>query len=208
MSGTPSAFVHRFEPSDDPSARTLLLLHGTGGNESSLLGLGRALAPRAALLAPRGKVLENGMPRFFRRFAEGVFDEADLRERAGELAAFVSEARTTYGLPSPVALGFSNGANIAAAVLLLHPDVLAGAILLRAMAPFTEAPAAELRGKPVLLLSGSADPIVPEETAARLVAQLEGSGAHVEHHVLPAGHELTHADMDLTQAWLAKHAML
>ncbi|GJE00111.1 alpha/beta hydrolase [Methylobacterium isbiliense] len=197
------SFVHRFEPAGAPDRPPLLLLHGTGGDETDLMPLGRMLAPGAALLSPRGPVLENGMPRFFRRLAEGVFDEADLRRRAADLAAFVGAARETYGLPAPLAVGFSNGANIAAAMLLLHPEVLAGALLIRAMVPLAEPPAADLAGRPVLILSGSLDPIVPAQNAARLAAQLGAAGAAVTHEVLPAGHGLTQADLARAQAWLA-----
>jgi phospholipase/carboxylesterase len=197
---------HRFVPATDPAHRPLLLLHGTGGDEDDLLPLGRAVAPGAALLSPRGAVEENGMPRFFRRLAEGVFDEADLRRRTAELAQFVHAACTRYEVPAPVAVGFSNGANIAAALLLLHPGVLVGAVLLRAMAPFREAPSAMLPGTPVLLLSGVADPIVPADNAARLAAQLDAAGAEVTHQVLPAGHGLSAADVTATSAWLKGHA--
>jgi phospholipase/carboxylesterase len=146
-------------------------------------------------------VLENGMPRFFRRFAEGVFDEADVTARARELADFITEARAAYGLHPPAALGFSNGANIAAALMLLRPDVLAGAALLRAMVPLSAPPAADLSGKRVLILSGSADPIVPAENAGRLAAMLTRSGAEVDHRTLPVGHGLSQADVNLTRAW-------
>ena len=195
------SFVHRFEPGRGQEP-PLLLLHGTGGDESDLLPLGRLVAPGAALLAPRGKVLENGMPRFFRRLAEGVFDEADVRRRAVELADFVEEARQAYGLAAPVALGFSNGANIAAAVLLLRPEALAGAALLRAMVPLATPPEAELEGKPVLILSGAMDPIVPADDAARLASMLARAGAAVSHRTLPAGHGLSQADVTLTREWL------
>ncbi|GJE56733.1 alpha/beta hydrolase [Methylobacterium thuringiense] len=198
------SFVHRFEPGTDPAQPPLLLLHGTGGDESDLLPLGRSLAPGAALLSPRGPVLENGMPRFFRRLAEGVFDEDDVRRRAGDLADFVAEARAAYGIAAPLAVGFSNGANIAAAMLLLRPESLAGAVLLRAMVPLAEPPAADLGGKPVLILSGAADPIVPEESARRLAGQLGRAGAEVEHAVLPAGHGLTQSDVARAEAWMAR----
>ncbi|MCE4223956.1 alpha/beta hydrolase [Methylobacterium sp. C25] len=201
------SFIHRFEPGTDAGQPPLLLLHGTGGDETDLLSLGRSLAPRAALLSPRGKVSENGMPRFFRRLAEGVFDEADLRFRAGELADFVEEARDAYGLPAPIALGFSNGANIAAAMLMLRPKVLAGAVLLRAMVPLATPPAVDLAGKPVLLLSGMADPIVPEANARRLAGQLREAGADVEHAVLPAGHGLGQADLTRIEAWLQRQRL-
>ena len=200
------SFVHRFEPATLAGLPPLLLLHGTGGDETDLLDLGRALAPGAALLSPRGKVLENGMPRFFRRLAEGVFDESDVARRAGELAAFVAEARGAYGLSPPVAIGFSNGANIAAALLLVHPEALAGAVLLRAMTPLAEPPAADLAGRPVLLVSGAMDPIVPAADAARLAERLAASGAEVEHRVVPAGHGLSRTDFDVARAWIGRLA--
>src|SRR5262249_11765205 len=149
-------FSHRFVPGERAETRPLLLLHGTGGNEDDLLPLGRMVAPGAALLSPRGKVLEQGMPRFFRRLAEGVFDEDDVRARAHELADFVAAAREHYRIGAPVALGYSNGANIAAAVMLLRPEALAGGILLRAMVPLAKLEAKEgLSGKAVLVVSGA-----------------------------------------------------
>lgn len=199
---TESTFIHRYEPARDAGSPPLLLLHGTGGDENDLLGLGKMISPGSALLSPRGRVLEHGMPRFFRRLAEGVFDEDDVRKRALELGDFVAEAQQRYGIAAPVAVGFSNGANIAAALLLLKPEALAGAILLRAMVPLADAPKAELGGKPVLLLSGQADPIVPASNSARLAALLSESGAHVDHKVLPAGHQLSQADVTLARNWI------
>ncbi|ACA17502.1 phospholipase/Carboxylesterase [Methylobacterium sp. 4-46] len=195
-------FIHRHEPATAPERAPLLLLHGTGGDESDLIPLGRALSPGAALLSPRGPVLESGMPRFFRRLAEGVFDEADLRRRADDLAAFVGEAREVYGLAAPVAVGFSNGANIAAALLLRHPGLLAGAVLLRAMVPLTDPPAGDLGGTPVLILSGRMDPIVPAANAADLARRLRAAGAAVTHEVLPGGHGLMQADLARARDWL------
>jgi len=142
------------------------------------------------------------MPRFFRRLAEGVFDEEDLRRRTAELGDFVAEARAAYGLAAPVALGFSNGANIASAMLLLRPDALAGAALLRPMLPFAKPPQAELAGKPVLILSGSMDPIAPAAGAARLARLLEDAGAAVRSESLPAGHGLSQADVTIAKAWM------
>ncbi|MBN9450370.1 MAG: alpha/beta hydrolase [Bosea sp.] len=198
-------FIHVFEPGSEPARRPLLLLHGTGGDERDLLSLGHTVAPGASLLSPRGKILEGSASRFFRRLAEGVFDEADLKRRTDELAEFVLWAQERYGLPAPIALGFSNGANIAAALLLQRPDILAGAALLRAMVPFAEPPRADLAGKPVLILSGAFDPIVPKASAERLAWQLGENGAVVEHRVLPAGHGLGQADIGLLGDWLARH---
>lgn len=197
-----SDFIHRFEPAISAASPPLLLLHGTGGDENDLLGLGKMISPGSALLSPRGRVLEHGMPRFFRRLAEGVFDEEDVRRRALELGDFVADARQRYGIAAPVAVGFSNGANIAAALLLLKPDVLAGAVLLRAMVPFSAPPKAELGGKPVLLLSGQADPIVPASNSSQLAAVLSKAGARVDHKVLPAGHQLSQADVALAGKWI------
>jgi phospholipase/carboxylesterase len=202
------SFIHRFEPGTDAGSPPLILLHGTGGNEDDLIPLGRTVAPNSALLSPRGKVLEGGMPRFFRRLSEGVFDEEDVRRRALELADFIGEAREAYGIAAPFALGYSNGANIAAAVLLLRPDVLAGAILLRAMVPLSHQPHPGLRGKPVLIVSGASDPIIPPLNARRLASMLKQAGAAVEHQTLPVGHELSQADVSLARAWLEKNEAL
>ncbi|MCK1715397.1 MULTISPECIES: alpha/beta hydrolase [unclassified Bradyrhizobium] len=199
---TESAFIHCFEPANSAGSTPLLLLHGTGGDENDLVGLGKMISPGSALLSPRGRVLEHGMPRFFRRLTEGVFDEEDVRRRALELSDFVADARQRYGIAAPVAVGFSNGANIAAALLLLKPDLLSGAILLRAMVPLSDQPKAALDGKPVLLLSGQADPIVPASNSSRLAALLSAAGASVSHKVLPAGHQLSQADVTLSRGWI------
>jgi phospholipase/carboxylesterase len=168
--------------------------------------LGHEIAPGAALLSPRGNVLEGNMPRFFRRFREGLFDEEDVRCRAGKLANFVTKARRAYGLAEPLALGYSNGANIAAAVLLLHPKTFVGAILLRAMAPLADLPRPDLSGVPVLILSGLNDPIAPRSSADKLAAALAAAGARVERDDLPAGHGLTQADVTRAKAFYALEA--
>ena len=199
-------YVHRFEPGAEPRRLPVLLLHGTGGDEANMLPLGREIAPGAALLSPRGNVFEGNMPRFFRRFREGLFDEDDVRRRASELANFVAEARGAYGLARPFALGYSNGANIAAAVLLLHPKTLAGAILFRAMAPLAEPPTPDLSGIAVLILSGLNDPIAPRSTAEKLAAALAAAGARVERDDLPTGHGLTQADVTKAKAFYAQEA--
>jgi phospholipase/carboxylesterase len=147
--------------------------------------------------------MENGMPRFFRRHAEGVFDEDDVRLRANELADFVDAARNAYGIGKPVAAGFSNGANIAAAVLLLRPEALAGAILLRAMVPLSHPPKVDLSGKRILMVSGEHDPIVPRENAAHLASLLSARGAQVDSHALPIGHQLSQADLTLAGRWIS-----
>jgi phospholipase/carboxylesterase len=199
----PDTFRHVFVPGK--SRRTLLLLHGTGGNEHDLLSIGRDLDAEASLLSPRGKVLENGLPRFFRRLAEGVFDEEDLILRSHELADFISEAATSYSLDSEriYAVGYSNGANIAAGVLLLRPGVLAGAALLRAMVPLIPEVLPKLNDTSILLLSGRYDPLVPEENARRLAALLTDAGAAVALHFENAGHQLTEQTFEATRQWLA-----
>jgi phospholipase/carboxylesterase len=199
---TKLGLTHRFIPATQPDLTPLLLLHGTGGDENDLIPLGEQLSPGAALLSPRGKVLENGMPRFFRRLVEGVFDLDDLKARTQELADFVGQARNIYGLAAPIAVGFSNGANIAASLLLTQPDVLAGAVLLRAMLPFEPEPLPDLAGKPVLLLSGSNDPMMPAAARDRLVAVLQAAGAKLVDEALPAGHNLTQNDLVIAAQWL------
>jgi predicted esterase len=199
--------VHQFEPGS-ATHPTLLLLHGTGGDENDLLPLGRALLPGAALLCPRGAVLERGQPRFFRRLAEGVFDLEDLRVRTAELATFVREAAATYQLDASriVAVGFSNGANMAASLMLADTGVLAGAVLLRPMVPFEPEVRPKLRGVPVLISSGRADPIVPPALVERLGVLLGDAGAAVELLWQPGGHGLTKGDVDAASAFLNKHA--
>lgn len=196
-------FVHVYQPAAAPDAPTLLLLHGTGGDEHDMLPIG-AIAPGAALLSPRGKVLEHGMPRFFRRLAEGVFDEEDVRRRAAELAQFVKDAASEYSFDRRhvVAVGFSNGANIASALLLLHPGLLAGAILFRAMVPLEPDPSPRLEGTRILLSNGRMDPIVSVVETERLAALLRRSGAHVTLAWQDAGHELTRRDLDAARGWL------
>jgi predicted esterase len=158
---------------------TLLLLHGTGGNENALLDLGNMLLPGAALLSPRGKVLERGMPRFFRRLAEGVFDQEDLALRTDELVAFLKDAVNEYQLDPAriVAVGYSNGANIAASVLLRHPRALAGAVLFHPMVPFEPKEPPALAGTKVFMSAGRFDPMVPRELTERLAELLVNCGA-------------------------------
>ncbi len=197
-------FVHRFAAGS--TGATILLLHGTGGSEDDLLPLGRALAPGAALLSPRGQVLERGMPRFFRRLAEGVFDEDDLRARAVDLAAFVGRAAREHAFdPSKVvAAGFSNGANIAAAVLLLHPGVLRGAALFAPMVPLTPDPLPDLAGVAVHLSAGRADPIAPPRDAERLAGLLTEAGAAVDLRWHGGGHDLGLPQVRAAADWMAK----
>jgi phospholipase/carboxylesterase len=203
----PLSFTHRFEPARREDIFPLLLLHGTGGNEDDLLPLGRMVAPDAALLSPRGKVLESGMLRFFRRLSAGVFDEDDVRRNAEDLADFVEQACKAYGLVAPIALGYSNGANVAAAVLLLRPSVLAGAALLRATLPLSQPPRPELEGRSVLILSGATDALISLNGAKRLAATLTEAGANVTHRTLPVGHELSQADVSLARKWLDQQSV-
>jgi phospholipase/carboxylesterase len=175
-----------------PGSPPLLLLHGTGGDEHDLLGLGRALVPDAALLSPRGTVLENGMPRFFRRLREGVFDEDDLRARTDELAAFVEAAGAEHGVVpgSWYAVGFSNGANIASALLMRHPELVAGAVLFAAMVPFADPPDVDLTGKQVMIANGRHDPMATPDLTGRLAAHLGERGAETVEIPHSGGHTI------------------
>jgi phospholipase/carboxylesterase len=199
-------FIHRFVPSSNvATAPTLLLLHGTGGNEHDLIDLGRSLAPDANLLSPRGKVSENGMPRFFRRLAEGVFDEADLIHRTHELADFVAAAAEYYGFsPDTItAVGYSNGANIAASLLFLRPGVLKDAVLLRAMVPLIPEKSPYLTGSRIFLASGLSDPILPIDNARKLASMFRDAGADLTFQEILAGHQLTSGELDAARAWFA-----
>jgi phospholipase/carboxylesterase len=206
MSTPDLGFIHQFVPGTRPGATPILLLHGTGGNENDLISLGEALAPGAPLLSPRGQVLENGMPRFFRRHAEGVFDLDDLRRRADELARFVAEARTRYELgdTAPIAMGFSNGANIAAALLLLHPGTLSAGLLLRAMVPLVPDPLPALRDVRVLIAAGRHDPIAGPRQTQELADLLTRTGAEVTVHWSVAGHNLTRDDLQAGARWMSE----
>jgi phospholipase/carboxylesterase len=195
-------FIHRFVPAEAEGKTPLLLLHGTGGNESDLIPIGLQLSPGAALLSPRGKILENGMPRFFKRRAEGVFDIDDLNARTAELGDFLDAARKHYEMAKPIAVGFSNGANVAWSLMLARPDALAGAILLRGMLPFDPPQQPALTGVPVLIINGSMDPIVPPETHQHLAATLQKCGADVRYEILPTSHQLTRQDLAIAAAWL------
>jgi phospholipase/carboxylesterase len=196
-------FKHIFIPGDADKP-VLLLLHGTGGDESDLVELGQSVAPGFAILSPRGKVMEGNMPRFFKRLAEGVFDLEDLKFRTDELADFVAEAKEAYALTQPiVGLGFSNGANIAASLLLQRADTLDAAILLRAMVPFEPAALPDLNGKPVLMLSGVMDQIIPQDNSAHLAQMLKNAGAVLDFRLKPAGHGLTQSDFADMKAWVA-----
>ena len=195
-------FIHEFVPGT--SNRTLLLLHGTGGNERDLIPLGRELDPSAALLNPRGKVLENGMPRFFRRLAEGVFDLEDLKNRTNELADFVAAAAQHYGFASEnvIAVGYSNGANIAASMLLLRPEMLRGAVLFRVMVALIPESLPDLSSVLVWIGAGSEDAIIPTSETQRLVELLRSAGADVTLRFFNAGHGLTSSEVETARQWL------
>lgn len=193
--------VHRWVPAERPGLPTLLLLHGTGGDENDLLPLGRQLLPGAAMLSPRGNVLEQGAPRFFRRLAEGVFDIDDLHRRTDELADFVAAASTEYGIEpkSLYAVGYSNGANIAGSMLLSRPAVLAGGVLFRAMVPFEPATTVSLSGKRVLISAGKLDQMISPAGTERLATILRGAGADVDLEWQATGHGLTAGDLKAAQ---------
>ncbi|MFI5372738.1 MAG: alpha/beta hydrolase [Candidatus Eisenbacteria bacterium] len=200
-------YIHRFDPPEPGrgAGMTCLLLHGTGGDEHDLVPLGRLLAPGAGLLAPRGDVLENGRPRFFRRLSEGVFDLDDLRRRTQTMAEWVTIACERYAIDPArlVACGFSNGANIAASVLLTRPGTFAAAILLSPMVPFEPASPPDLAGTPVFIGAGRSDPVVPLAQSERLATLLRGAHAEVTLHLGPGGHGITPGELDAARAWLA-----
>jgi predicted esterase/catechol 2,3-dioxygenase-like lactoylglutathione lyase family enzyme len=210
VSGDALGFVHRYVPPESGSelagGTTLLLLHGTGGDENDLLPLGRNLLPGAGLLSPRGKVLERGAPRFFRRLAEGVFDQEDLARRTEELASFVEAATATYGLERDgiVAAGFSNGANIAGSLLFRRPGLLRGAVLLSPMVPYEPEELPNLEGTSVFIGAGRSDPIAPAAQVERLASMLRDAGADVVVHWQNAGHTVTKDELDAAQRWIAQ----
>ena len=195
-------FIHDFVRGN--SSRTLFLLHGTGGNEQDLIALGHELDPNAALLSPRGKVLENGMPRFFRRLAEVVFDLEDLKYRTNELTDFIAAAAQHYGFVADqlVAALYSNGANIAASMLLLRPEIIHRAILFRAMVPLIPDTLPDLSLLHVWIGAGDQDPIIPPSEVQRLVELLRRAGADVTIRFFNAGHGLTNDDVEAARNWL------
>jgi len=201
------SYIHRFEPGTKAGAPPVLLLHGTGGDENDLLPLGRQLAPGSALLSPRGDVSEHGMPRFFRRFAEGVFDLEDVAKRTQALAGFITQAAAEYGFDAGrlTALGYSNGANIAASLLLLRPGVLARAVLLRPMVVLQPERLPDLAGKHISIISGRHDPIVPVDHPPRLADMFRRAGATVDLHWLETGHGLTESDLVHAKSLLGQH---
>jgi phospholipase/carboxylesterase/glyoxalase family protein len=213
---TQIGFIHRFMPSKNEATirtrreletevTTFLLLHGTGGNEEDLIPLAHELDQRAAILSPRGKVLENGVaPRYFRRLAEGVFDIEDLKFRTNELADFVNDASKAYdfNLKRIIAVGYSNGANIAASILLLRPEILSAAILFRAMVPLVPETLPDLTNKHIYMSSGLYDPIVSKQEAERLFGLFKNAGAKVSLSWQESGHELTMEEIQKAKQWL------
>lgn len=199
------SYVHLFEPGTDPAAPPLLLLHGTGGSEHDLVRLGRATSPGSALLSPRGDVSEGGALRFFARLAEGVFDPREIIRRTHALADFLAAACAHYRLDPArlTAVGFSNGANIAATLLLLRPESLGAAVLLRSMVVLDQpAAAGSLTGRRALLCHGSTDPLVPPDHPERLAALLRAGGADAKVQTIAASHNLTPQDVAAAQAWI------
>lgn len=193
------------------SSTTFLLLHGTGGNEEDLISLAYELDQSATILSPRGKVLENGVaPRFFRRLTEGVFDVEDLKFRTNELANFVKNASNTYGFDMDhlIAVGYSNGANIASSMLLLRPEVLSAAILFRAMVPLLPQVLPDLTNKHIFMSSGLHDPIIPKQETERLIGLFKKAGAKVSLHWQNSGHELRMNEINTAREWLSNLAFL
>ncbi|MBL9200350.1 MAG: alpha/beta hydrolase [Opitutaceae bacterium] len=203
----PFSYQHLFQPGADPAAPPLLLLHGTGGSEHDLLRVGQAISPGSALLSPRGDVSEGGALRFFARLAEGVFDPAEVARRTHALADFIAMATTHYALDARrlTAIGFSNGANIAATLMLLRPEALGAAVLLRAMVVLDQ-PAApgSLAGRRALLCHGGTDPLVPPDHPDRLAGLLRAGGAETKVETIPASHALTPQDVAHAREWLAR----
>jgi phospholipase/carboxylesterase len=199
-------FIHRFVSAEDSaSGETLVVLHGTGGDENDLIGIGKAIAPGAAIVSPRGNVLDNGAPRFFRRLAEGVFDPKEVRSRAEELARFIRAAVITYRLdPARVfALGYSNGANVASTVMFVEPGILQGAILFRPMLVYEPTEKNDLSGSAVFISAGRMDPIVPTASVERLVELFESAHAEVTLKWQLAGHNLVPSEVSEAADWLA-----
>jgi predicted esterase len=196
-------FWHPDAGMDD--GRTIIPLHGTGGNEHDLVEAARQLSEFSAIISPRGKVLENGMSRFFKRFPNGDFDEKDLVRRARELADFLSKVANDHGRNPEdlIAFGYSNGANIASAVLLLWPGFFSKAILFRPMLPLKKPPKASLAGKKILILKGRFDSTHPDRSPEKLERVLTEAGAAVTVVALDAGHELTPRDFVLASEWLS-----
>jgi phospholipase/carboxylesterase len=199
-------FIHRFVPAEDSaSGETLIVLHGTGGNENDLIGIGQTIAPGAAILSPRGNVSENGAPRFFKRLAEGVFDPKEVRSRGEELARFIRVAIAKYGLDASriYALGYSNGANIASTVMFLEPRLLQGAILFRPMLVFEPHERGDLSGASIFISAGRMDPIVPVSSVERLVELFESAQAELTLKWQLAGHNLVPSEVREAAEWLA-----
>ena len=199
-------FIHRFVPAEDKtSAQTLVVLHGTGGDENDLIGIGQAIAPGVAILSPRGNVLENGAPRFFKRLAEGVFDREEVRSRAEELSRFIRAAISKYGFnPERVfALGYSNGANVASTVMFIEPGLFRGAIMFRPMVVFEPDEHPDLSGAGIFISAGRLDPIVPTKSVERLAELFEASRAEVTLKWQQAGHNLLPSEARDAADWLA-----
>ena len=210
MKDTDLDFIHRFVSPNrnaEESELTLLLLHGTGGNEDDLIPLGKELAPNASILSVRGKVLENGMPRFFRRLEEGVFDMEDLKIRTDELAEFIVKSSSAYmfDAESVIAVGYSNGANIAASLLLRRPEVLAGAILFRAMVPFIPKVLPDLSKKHILLSQGLHDPIISRGEAEHLLRLFTKARSYATLEWQDSGHSLVQQDIVASRRWLERN---
>ncbi len=204
-------FVHRFIASGNSAeSSTMLLLHGTGGNEDDLIPLGQDLDPNANIMSLRGKILENDMPRFFKRLSEGVFDLEDLKFRTKELAEFVEKVPSAYNIDANriIAVGYSNGANIAASLILLYPQILNGAILFRPVLPIEPETLPDLSKKSVLIMAGLLDVTAPIYQPKKLSNLLEEAGADVTMHWQETGHALAGEEIEIAKGWLRRAQLL
>jgi phospholipase/carboxylesterase len=197
-------FEYEFIPGDD---RTLLMLHGTGGNQHDLVEFGKSLLPGATLISPAGRIQERGMRRWFRRYSEGVFDSDSIQAEASALAKFLREIYQAHSVNPErvVAVGYSNGANMAGSLLLLQPEVLGGIVMLRGMFPIEPETASNLNAKSALLINGLQDPMGPVESASQMAEYLKVYGVAVQQEILETGHNLSNRDFVLSQQWLSQH---
>jgi phospholipase/carboxylesterase len=198
-------YTYTYLPGAEITSDVLLLLHGTGGDENDLVQLGRDMSPDAHIISPRGNVVQHGANRFFNRYDNGEFDYDDVAYRAAQLSTFLADAIIKHGItPTRVTiLGYSNGANIAAAMILLRPDGIDDVVLLRSLYPLQDLPIQDLSTKRILMLNGTHDTIIPHDQTAKLASYLTASGAQLDFRLLPADHRLTNDDITIVRDWMS-----